>query len=225
MRQQPLRLYLNSSSPQRLRLLRTFRIEFELLDCLIDETTHEYESADEYVHRMAISKAQAGAKRLEMQRSQRFCVIGADTCVVLGDEIFGKPQSRTEAAEMLGRLSGQTHSVLSSVAIRCSGSDIVWSELCTTHVRFDHLTKHQIETFVNSGEANNRAGAYGIQGKAGDFITQLDGTWSSVVGLPIKPTMNLLNKRCLFSVDYESAVSAAMQEFAQIPTFNGTYQI
>jgi len=225
MRKPALPLYLNSASPQRFRLLQTLGVDFSLLNVPIDETPHKDEPSKKYAQRMAVNKAVAGAAHLEMKKSQRFCVIGADTCVVLRDKIFGKPDTNSEAVKMLTQLSGQTHNVLSAVAIRCSGCATVWSDICTTHVRFAHLSGQQIDEFVESGEARNRAGAYGIQGKAGEFVVRLDGSWSSVVGLPIRQTANLLNEKCLLSVNYDSAAAIAEKDFSGIPNWNGTYQI
>jgi septum formation protein len=119
-------------------------------------------------------------------------VLGADTEVVQGDEIFGKPRDAAHAAEMLRRLSGRQHDVLSGVALK-RGDEILFA-LSVTHVTFRPLSDVEIEHYVATGEPLDKAGAYAIQGRAGAFATRLDGSYSGVMGLPLFETADLLAK-------------------------------
>ncbi len=136
--------------------------------------------------RMAVEKARAGAEslaRLDLP------VLGADTDVVIDDEILGKPVNEDDAVEMLGRLSGRTHRVLSAVALAWKREQVYLSE---TKVRFRQLRDEEIRTYWHSGEPADKAGGYGIQGIAATFIEHIDGSYSGVMGLPLFETAELL---------------------------------
>ena len=138
------------------------------------------------VLRLARDKARAGAPRAPA------LVIGADTAVVLGDEIFGKPRDETDALNMLARLSGRTHQVLTGVAVwdgqamRCA--------LSSTDVRFREIGPDEALAYWQSGEPADKAGAYAIQGRGGVFVENIAGSYSGVVGLPVYETMALLQE-------------------------------
>jgi septum formation protein len=129
---------------------------------------------------------------MEQRRMAPHPVLGADTEVVLGAEILGKPRDVAHAAEMLRRLSGRQHEVLSGVALK-RGEDVLFA-LSVTHVTFRPLSDAEIERYVASGEPMDKAGAYAIQGRAGAFATRLDGSYSGVMGLPLFETADLLAK-------------------------------
>jgi septum formation protein len=117
-------------------------------------------------------------------------VLGADTEVVLDGAVFGKPRDAADAVGMLSRLSGHRHEVLTGVALK-QGDDIVFA-MCTSHVTFRQLSGDEIARYVGTGEALDKAGAYAIQGRAGAFISRLDGSYSGVMGLPLFETAGLL---------------------------------
>ena len=117
-------------------------------------------------------------------------VLGADTLVVLGEEVFGKPSSREHAVEMLSTLSGRSHRVLTGVAL-CRGDDL-WTAMSDTTVRFRDIGPEEIEAYWHSGEPAGKAGAYAIQGLGGIFVESVEGSYSGVVGLPVFETATLL---------------------------------
>ena len=195
-----------------------------MLDEQIDETPGRNESSKAYVTRMAETKAIAGAYSIA-DKASGYCIIGADTCVVVDSNKLGKPRTRTEAAEMLNSLSGRTHQVYSAVCVNCSAEDQVRTALSISNVEFRPLSARQIDEFIAGGETENRAGAYGIQGKAADFIVTLDGSWSGVVGLPVRETISLLTGGGTPVIDYSRAASNITREFNAIPQWNGSYEV
>jgi MAF protein len=136
--------------------------------------------------KLAVRKAEAGLNHwLELGGDSQDVVLGADTMVVLDDQILGKPSSPVEAEEMLTRLSGRTHVVLTGVAL-ISGSGRLKADVVQTIVRFHHLSQEEIKTYVASGEPMDKAGAYGIQGKAERFVASIQGSLTNVIGLPME---------------------------------------
>ncbi|MHA7817729.1 MAG: Maf family protein [Pseudohaliea sp.] len=174
-------LVLASQSPRRRELLALLGLPFRVQPAAVDETPRAGESPDAYVARTAADKARAvgGA-----------AVLAADTAVVLDHTILGKPQDREDAAAMLRRLSGRAHSVLTAVALR--RGDREWALTVRTVVTFDRLDAARIDAYLATDEPWDKAGAYGIQGLAGAFVRSLDGSYSSVVGLPLVETRELL---------------------------------
>jgi septum formation protein len=194
------KIYLASRSPRRRELLKQIGVNFELLlmrsypagRADIDETPGADESAGEYVLRIARAKAEAGWMRLLERGLPKFPVLGADTAVALDDEILGKPDGQQQAEDMLRKLSGQQHQVFSAVAIAYEGAiDVLLSR---TMVAFGELSDAVIRAYVLSGEPFDKAGGYGIQGRAASFIEQIQGSYTGVVGLPLYETTQLLRK-------------------------------
>lgn len=180
-------LILASSSPRRRELLEQIGLSFQIQPVDIDETPHEGEAADLYVLRMAREKA------LTCQRSRqsdKALVLGADTSVVLEGRIMGKPEDRQQARVMLEQLSGRRHEVLSGVAV--AGGDAVRERVVSTEVTFRRLCGAEIDAYLETEEPWDKAGAYGIQGRGGIFVERIEGSYSSVVGLPLEATADLL---------------------------------
>lgn len=185
-------IYLASRSPRRRQLLRQIGVSFELLATSIDETWRSGESPRAHVERLARAKANAGAALVAERRLAARPVLGADTSVVVDGEILGKPREREEAMRMLRALSGRRHLVLTAVALH-SGAD-VQTALSESTVSFATLSQEEIAEYCETGEPFDKAGAYAIQGRAGAFVTRLEGSYSGVVGLPLHEVRMLLRR-------------------------------
>ena len=172
-------LVLASASPRRAELLRAAGIPFEVTVADIDETQHAGEDAETYVRRLAHEKA-ARVAGLRPGRT----VLGADTAVVVDGEVLGKPRDAAEAVEMLSRLSGRSHRVLTGVCL-IDPSGWAQVDIGSTLVEFRRLSEAEIDAYVASGEPMDKAGAYGIQAGARGFIARIDGDVDTVVGLPV----------------------------------------
>jgi septum formation protein len=194
-------IFLASRSPRRRELLGQMGVRFEPLlfregartDADTDETVLPGEPPDDYVRRVTRMKADAAWKRVLLRRGlQRKPALVADTTVALGDEILGKPADQADAERMLAKLSGTRHRVLTAVAVAMDDRlELVVSESLVT---FGTLTPERIAAYVKSGEPFDKAGAYGIQGRAGAFVARLEGSYSGVMGLPLHETAELLRK-------------------------------
>jgi septum formation protein len=184
-----LMLYLASQSPRRRELLSRLGLEFGVLDLDIPEHRQPGEPSDEYVRRVAREKAGAGL--LKVVANPSAVVLGADTEVVLGDEVFGKPKDAADAAGMLRRLAGRTHQVISAVSVVSAGREAQVVSL--SEVMFTPLDETHIAAYIASGEWQGKAGAYGIQGAAEIFVERLSGSFSGVMGLPLHETAHLLS--------------------------------
>jgi len=185
-------LCLGSASPRRAELLRQIGVNFEVCIADIDETIHEHESPEEYVTRMAIEKAQ---RVWQMNRNTPYAdlpVLAADTAVVLGQQVMGKPVNREQGLEMLTALSGRAHEVLTAVSMLVG--DRQASRLSRSRVTFSALTEADISRYWETGEPSDKAGAYAIQGKAAVFIESLEGSYSGVMGLPLFEVGQLLDE-------------------------------
>ena len=191
-------IYLASRSARRRDLLKQMGVNFEMLllregpgrDADFNESELPGETPREYVVRVARLKAEAGWLRLEQRRLMRHPVLAADTTVALGDTILAKPADREDAVAMLKQLSGTVHHVYTAVAIKFY--DSLKEALSVTEVRFRELSDDEIRRFVATGEPLDKAGAYGIQGKASMFIETINGSYTGVVGLPVFETARLL---------------------------------
>jgi septum formation protein len=191
-------IYLASRSPRRRELLAQIGVRYHLLLTRdkadrgpdVDEDSHSGESPTAYVERVARMKAQAGWEAMLNRNLPRAPVLSADTTVALGSRILGKPTSRDDAAEMLRALSGQAHEVLTAVALK--RDERLDSVLSVSRVVFKPLSGAEIAQYVASGECDDKAGAYAIQGRAARFITELRGSYSGVMGLPLYETATLL---------------------------------
>lgn len=182
--------YLASASPRRQELLRQIGVSFSVLKVDVDETALPQESAEEYVRRVALAKAQAGFQVLD--NDPHAIVLGGDTAVVHQGRIFGKPIDRTDAFEMLSVLSDSVHEVYSAVSVVGSSRQV--TRLVKTQVTFHRITQQQLDAYWESGEPQGKAGAYAIQGLAAIFVANIQGSYSGVVGLPISETAQLLNE-------------------------------
>lgn len=191
-------LYLASKSPRRSELLTQIGISFAVLAVEVDETVINNEIAENYVLRLAKEKALAGWK---VEKQKITPILGSDTAVVIKGEILGKPENNIDAKRMLSLLSGTTHQVITAVALAAScklstNSDQyeLSSVISVSNVTFKVLSDVEIEQYVDSGECDDKAGSYAIQGLAAAFITHLSGSYSGVMGLPLYETVELLNK-------------------------------
>lgn len=179
------RLILGSASPRRLELLAQIGIQPDaVLPADIDETPRRGENARDYVRRMSREKAAA------VPAGPGDIVLTADTVVTAGRRILGKPADADEARAFLRLLSGRRHRVMTAVSVRRAGRD--WQRLVETIVRMRPLTDTDIASYLNSDEWRGKAGGYAIQGRAGEFVVWISGSFSAVVGLPLTETANLL---------------------------------
>ncbi|CAM6908616.1 MULTISPECIES: Maf family protein [Enterobacter] len=180
-------LYLASGSPRRQELLTQLGVSFERIVTGIEEKRAEGESAQQYVSRLAREKAKAGVASVPRDLP----VLGADTIVILNGEVLEKPRDADDAARMLRKMSGQTHQVMTAVAL--ADSQHVLDCLVVTEVTFRVLTDDDIAAYIASGEPMDKAGAYGIQGLGGCFVRKIHGSYHAVVGLPLVETYELLS--------------------------------
>lgn len=178
------RLLLASSSPRREEILRALGLNFTAQPVDVDEQILAGESAEQMVLRLARAKA-AAATAYDAD-----LVIGADTAVVLADQVLGKPRDEADAVTMLLRLSGKTHRVMTGVALR--GPHGVQDALSCTSVKFRVISRDEAQAYWHSGEPADKAGAYAVQGLGGAFVERLEGSYSGVVGLPVYETVELL---------------------------------
>lgn len=183
-------LHLASQSPRRQELLRQIGVDFGVLAVQVPEIRQPGEPPEDYVSRVAREKAGAGL--LKVLASPAAVVLGADTEVVLDDQVFGKPDSAGDAAAMLRSLSGRRHRVLSAVWLVSAAREE--HVLQVSEVTFAPLDERQIAAYVDGGECFGKAGAYAIQGRAAAFIEHLSGSYSGVMGLPLFETATLLRK-------------------------------
>jgi septum formation protein len=193
-------IYLASRSPRRRELLAQVGIRYHLLLFRervgekpdVDESVLEGEAPAAYVERMARAKADTGWRRMLQRNLPHAPVLAADTTVALGSKIFGKPDNREHAEEILAELAGQRHEVLTAVALK--NQDRLELALSTSEVVLKALSKEEIAQYVASGEGDDKAGAYGIQGRAARFVVEIRGSYSGIMGLPLYETAQLLEK-------------------------------
>ncbi|WP_068635770.1 Maf family protein [Thauera butanivorans] len=193
------RIYLASKSPRRRDLLRQIGVQFDVLtfrggergeDPDVDETAVSGEGVERYVERLALTKAQAGVRRIQWRKLLRHPVLAADTALELNGDIIGKPTGTADAHAILRRLSGRRHRVLTALAI--SDGERTRSKLSISTVKFRELSDLEIRHYIATGEPMDKAGAYGIQGKAAVFIEEIHGSYSGIMGLPLFETAQLL---------------------------------
>ncbi|MGA7438663.1 MAG: Maf family protein [Luteibacter sp.] len=181
-------LYLASQSPRRRDLLDQLGESHRTLDVEVEEVRGQGEPPEAYVSRVAHAKALAGFALVAGEVGAR--VLGADTEVILGDEVFGKPRDAADAAAMLRRLAGREHRVVSTAWLVTQGAERCVTSVST--VRFAPLDEPAIAAYVATGECMGKAGAYAIQGRAAAYIEYLAGSYSGVMGLPLYETSQLL---------------------------------
>jgi septum formation protein len=194
-----MRLVLASASPRRAELLRAAGYAFEIAAADVDESIRPGEAAAMYVRRLAAEKS-AAAQLVVVPHGppegghyvhpDEPVILGADTTVVVGGDILGKPRDQAEAAAMLRRLSGRCHEVLTGVSLRHGAMELGRVETTVVHVRA--LSKDELDWYVGSHEGQGKAGAYAIQGLASRFIPRIEGSYSNVVGLPVACVAELL---------------------------------
>jgi septum formation protein len=189
-------IYLASQSPRRSQLLTQLGVRHELL---LPDTQEDAESLEavlpnevplSYVQRVTRLKLAAALQRLERRQLPPAPVLCSDTTVVLGNTIYGKPQDAADAMRMLQALSGQTHEVMTAVALGLGEKQL---EACSTsHVTFAKMSAQDIEAYVASGEPMGKAGAYAVQGGAAAYISRINGSYTGIMGLPLYETAQLL---------------------------------
>jgi nucleoside triphosphate pyrophosphatase len=175
-------IVLASTSPRRRAILATLGIDFDVIPVATDESPLQGETPAEMVLRLAIAKAEAATYG-------KF-VLAADTIVVIGDRVLGKPRDADDGVEMLLALSGRTHAVMTGVALKTPAG--IRSRLSTTDVQFREIDRDEAYRYWQSGEPCDKAGAYGIQGLGGMFVKAIEGSYSGVMGLPVFETVELL---------------------------------
>lgn len=184
------KLILASKSPRRAEILRAVAWPFAQIAANIDETRQQDEDAIAYVKRLAQTKAETVARQIG-----EGLVLGADTVVVIDGEILGQPRDNADARRMLELLNGKWHEVLTGVALVHAGAEqqtLVAHE--STRVRFCRMSDEEIDWYVSTGEPNDKAGAYAIQGQGGLFIEEIAGDYFNIVGLPIRLVYELARK-------------------------------
>ena len=189
-------IYLASQSPRRRQLLEQLGVAYELLLADDDEDAESLEAVRKneapaaYVIRVTGLKLDAAVARLKRRKLPAAPILCSDTAVALGRQIYGKPDDEKDAQRMLRELSGRTHRVLTAVAVQ--GRLQRFESLCTSQVSFDDMSSAQIKAYVATGEPMGKAGAYAVQGKAALSITRINGSYSGIMGLPLRETAGLL---------------------------------
>ena len=181
-------LILASHSPRRRELLTQIGVEFDSHGVDIDESVKPQEDPFHYVERLALEKAEACYSQLTGDK----LVMGSDTTVVVDGQILGKPRDRSHAVEMLMTLSGRSHQVMTAVAL--INAERSWSRVVTTEVFFRTLSVEECQNYWLTGEPQDKAGAYGIQGLGAVFVERIVGSYSAVVGLPLAETATMLKQ-------------------------------
>lgn len=181
-------IILASSSPRRRELLDQIKVNYKVQKVDVDESVIHGETASDYVQRMSLAKARSGY----IASKKQFVTLGADTCIELDGEILGKPLDEQDAARLLAKLSGREHTVYTAVSV--VNQEMENTKLSTSTVSFAKLEQSVIDAYIATGEPLDKAGAYAIQGVAGQFITRLEGSYSSVMGLPLHETTGLLQQ-------------------------------
>lgn len=192
------RIYLASQSPRRRELLKQLGVHFEVLIMRtspgredVVETPRGEETPAQFAVRMAREKSQSGARIVRMRRLVLMPVLGADTILDVDGEMIGKPRDMDHAKEILTRLSGRAHWVHTGIAMTWThGTE---SRLSSSMVEFAPISGETIARYLESGEALDKAGAYGIQGRAGAFAKRIEGSYTGIMGLPLYETSTLLS--------------------------------
>lgn len=184
-------LVLASASPRRLELLQQIGIHAQVLPVDLEERLHQGESPLVFVQRLALEKARSGFELLALQGIE-LPVLGADTIIELEGEVLGKPADSEQAALMLAKLSGRVHQVHTAVVVKTA--DAEYAALSSSQVELATLSASAIKAYVATGEPLGKAGSYAIQGMAAQFVKNLQGSYSGVMGLPLFETAGLLAK-------------------------------
>ena len=190
-----LKLVLASQSPRRRELLEKAGFDFTVSLVKVSEIFDENMNPSEVASHLATKKGLACFEQHKSLNQPGNLILSADTIVVLGDQILGKPESPPQALDFLRRLSGRTHYVMSGLALLRSGSEERFVTTVVSEVRFRRLTDEEISAYVATGEPMDKAGAYAIQGGAEKFVVSLVGSWTNVVGLPMEVLANVLQEK------------------------------
>jgi septum formation protein len=182
-----MKIVLASTSPRRFRLLKGLGLNISVVRSRVKESKFDVSNPEKLAKTLAIAKAQEAA-----QKVGKGIVIGADTIVVLRGKILGKPKNEREAKAMLRKLSGRTHEVMTGLAVIDASTGRKTIDCVRTKVKFRKLTEEEISSYVATGEPLDKAGAYGIQGRAGVFVEKIDGCYYNVVGLPLARLAEIL---------------------------------
>jgi len=188
----PAPLVLASASPRRSDLLRRAGIRFEVRPADIPEIEQPDETPGAFAQRLAHSKALAIAKQIGASPTR--LVLGADTIVVLDGEVFGKPRDADHALELLERLTGREHSVITAIALVESMTLRTWQAAVTSRVEMRAVDRGELIAYVATGESLDKAGGYAVQGGARSFVTRIHGSETNVIGLPLDETVALLDE-------------------------------
>lgn len=180
-------IILASESPRRAELLRQIGLKFEIRPSAVDEGKEPKESLENYVKRVALSKAEKAAVG-----EKNAVIIAADTIVILSKKRLGKPESPESAIAMLNKLSGKCHKVMTGLAVIDTQTGKKKTKIVATKVWFKRLTAEEIADYARSGEPLDKAGGYGIQGKAAVFVKKIEGDYFNVVGLPLNTLYEIL---------------------------------
>mgnify|MGYP006282256697 CR=1 FL=1 len=183
------KLVLASSSPRREEILNQLKLKFTIVPGKIDESNFNSSSPEELVKTLAVEKARSVSGLVEDA-----LIIAADTIVVYEDQILGKPADQSEAKEQLKLLSGREHNVITGIAVLDSETDEVLVDRNITRVKMLNFNEEKIDKYISTGEPMDKAGSYGIQGLGGLFVEEIEGSYYSVVGLPIHQLAELLDK-------------------------------
>ncbi len=183
-----LNLYLASASPRRKKLLELLGLSFAVLQVDVEEKQEKNEKAADYVRRLSLDKALAGVAIAPLSLP----VLGADTLIVFDGEVLEKPRDLADSRRMLGLLSGQAHQVMTAVTIADKNQHLTC--LVETRVRLKSLSEQEIDTYWHTGEPQDKAGSYAIQGIGGRFVTHIEGSYHAVVGLPLFETEQLIHQ-------------------------------
>ena len=189
-------IYLASKSPRRTELLLQIGVEHQILDIEVDEGIISSNSPQENVRALSVLKCQEGVRKVISEGKSTFPILAADTIVVLDDEIFGKPQSESDAISMLQKLSEKTHLVMTGVTVGVITANQAKFHTISaaSNVEFAKLTESDCKEYCKTNEPFDKAGGYGIQGYGSAFIKKINGSYSNIVGLPIHEVVKLLKE-------------------------------
>jgi septum formation protein len=188
-------LVLASQSPRRRDLLNQHGFSFHVFPVKVSEIIDENLNPEANATGLSTLKARAAVEQHNLLKQNGFLVLGADTIVILGGRILGKPENRVQACEFLRSMSGKMHSVITGLTLLQSGRDAkIWVGSDETKVYFHTLSEAEIQEYVATGEADDKAGAYGMQGEGKKFVSSYSGSWSNVVGLPMELLVKALRE-------------------------------
>lgn len=188
-------LILASQSPRRRELLEKAGVRFKTFSVQVSEFLNKNLNLDDAIMAIARQKAEAVIEAVKVLNLPNILILSSDTMVILGENILGKPIDQSQAFDFLRRLSGQTHEVKTSICFIDTVTNEAFSEIESAYVTFKELSDEEIWSYVRTGDPMDKAGAYGIQGPAKEFIAKLDGEISTVMGLPVKRVLKMIQDK------------------------------